>query len=255
MLKKLISKNKGFTLLEILLVIAAIGILASIVIVAINPLRQIGKAENASRWGGINTIQKALDQYYIANGRYPQNVIDDANGLYGEICDTGKEIEGGPTPTDCTGKIDLRELVPSYIAEVTKDPKGGGYKIGINTVNNKISVWADQAALGELIIINPIELSLVINGTNEVGQTLTITLPTGLNISEENVVWYTVDSNGVETQIPGATGTSYTIGVGDVGNNIVAKLEIGGQTLGTASGGSTATVSLSITGIAEVGHH
>jgi len=79
------SKKKGFTLLEILLVIAAIGILASIVIVAINPLKQIGKAENTSRWAGINSIQKALDQYYLVNRSYPGTV---PNGIYGEICDS-----------------------------------------------------------------------------------------------------------------------------------------------------------------------
>ncbi len=224
------NKKKGFTLLEILLVIASIGILASIVIVAINPLRQIGKAENASRWGGINTVQKALDQYYISNGRYPKDIIDDATGLYGEICDTGKEIEGDST--DCTGKIDLRELVPTYIAEIPRDPKGGGYKAGINNVNNKISVFADKAVLGEFIIINPIELSLVINGTNEVGQTLTVTLPTGLNISEESLIWYTVDA-GIETQV--GTGISYVVQTADAGKEIVSKIVIGENVLASGS--------------------
>ncbi len=141
------KRNQGFTLLEILLVIAAIGILASIVIVAINPLKQIGKTRNAARYSNINTIQKALDQYYIANGRYPEGILTE----YQEIC-----VDG-----DITECVDLNELVPTYIAEIPRDPEGGGYKIAINLENNKISVWADKSGLGEFISINSTPTALI----------------------------------------------------------------------------------------------
>jgi prepilin-type N-terminal cleavage/methylation domain-containing protein len=48
--------NKGFTLLEILLVITAIGILASTLLVAINPNRQTNQARNLVRNVDINNI-------------------------------------------------------------------------------------------------------------------------------------------------------------------------------------------------------
>jgi len=63
--------SKGFTLLEILLVIAAIGILASIVLVAINPTRQINQARQAVINSDKNTIEKALQQRLIDTGQYP----------------------------------------------------------------------------------------------------------------------------------------------------------------------------------------
>jgi prepilin-type N-terminal cleavage/methylation domain-containing protein len=146
------KQNKGFTLLEILLVIAAIGILAAIVLVAINPNRQIAQARNTARQADINTIQKAVEQYLIEKGSYPSSI----STTPGYICNTGTEQIGGST--NCSGRVDLRELVPDYIAGIPKDPQATGtsteYNILINPNNNKVAISSDLAE-SKLISLNP----------------------------------------------------------------------------------------------------
>jgi len=132
--------RKGFTLLEILLVIAAIGILAAIVLVAINPNRQIAQARNAQRRSDVNTIYKALEQYLIDNQSYPAGVDE-----------TPKDICG--TTAGC---VNLGVLVPNYLAAIPTDPQGGAYRVSKNSDNNRISVTAPSAELSQKIVINPL---------------------------------------------------------------------------------------------------
>jgi type II secretion system protein G len=129
------TKKKGFTLLEILLVIAMIGILAVIVIVAINPIRQLSQARNAQRRVDINTIEKALEQYAIDNNGYPAGLT----GTYQDIC---------PSSGVC---VDLSILIPNYIAGVPRDPSGANYQVAINPNNGKITVRAPGGELGQSI--------------------------------------------------------------------------------------------------------
>jgi prepilin-type N-terminal cleavage/methylation domain-containing protein len=143
-------EQKGFTLLEILLVIATIGILAAIVIIAINPTRQISQARNAERRSEINSIYKALEQYLIETGSYPVGIT---STVLQDICNTGNNGVGqGTVGSNC---IDLRVLVPDYIAGIPGDPATGSYRVSKNEENNRIRVTATKAELGQVITVNP----------------------------------------------------------------------------------------------------
>ena len=151
------KRQKGFTLLEILLVIAAIGILAVIVLVAINPNRQISQARDAQRRSDVNTIYKAIEQYLIDKGSYPNGINEEPK----EVCKTGNNtITDELIPTTlCDGKVDLRVLVPDYIASIPVDPIGGVYRVNRNLESNRISITAPSTELGQTIAINLVNLT------------------------------------------------------------------------------------------------
>ena len=66
------KKQKAFTMIELLVVIAIISILSTILMVAIDPVGQSIKADDAKRIAMINQLQKALELYNLDHGHYPQ---------------------------------------------------------------------------------------------------------------------------------------------------------------------------------------
>ncbi len=124
-MKTLQSANqKGFTLLEILLVIAAIGILAAIVLVAVNPNRQLAQARNAERKSEVIAISNAVYQFTMDN-----------NGLPAGIDATLRNVVSTSGTTTCTivGSVALATNVSdfvtavtstvSYVASIPRDPQ------------------------------------------------------------------------------------------------------------------------------------
>jgi prepilin-type N-terminal cleavage/methylation domain-containing protein len=125
------THKSGFTLLEILLVVGIIAILAGIVIVAINPSRQLATARDTERRSDLKQINNALLQYYIDNQKFPTSVVSDT---LAEICNSGSG-DGDYCPDET---IDLSVLVPKYLSAIPTDPKGStatttGYHIALNS--------------------------------------------------------------------------------------------------------------------------
>ncbi len=153
------DSSAGFTLLEILLVIALIAILAAIVIIAINPARQVSQANNAQRRADVNTILNAVHQYGIDNDgvltalSLPDDVATDCPS------DTDHEVcKSGGT---CTGLVDLETtLVSTYLAGIPTDPigetaNGAGYHVVVDTTGgtNRVTVCAPDAELTQTISV------------------------------------------------------------------------------------------------------
>ncbi len=69
---------KGFTIVELLIVIVVIGILAALVVVTYNGIQQ--KARDTERKTDINALHGQLEAYQAQNGKYPTlaNVNDTA---------------------------------------------------------------------------------------------------------------------------------------------------------------------------------
>jgi len=98
------SKARGFTLLELLVVVAIIGLLAAFV--GPRYVSQIGKSETAAARAQIEALARALDAFRLDTGHYPSS----AQGL-GALRErpTGEAKWNGPylqkdVPADPWGK-------------------------------------------------------------------------------------------------------------------------------------------------------
>lgn len=63
------QRNKGFTIVELLIVIVVIGILALLVVTTYGGIQQ--KARNSARQSDIQAIQTQVEAYFNQNGYYP----------------------------------------------------------------------------------------------------------------------------------------------------------------------------------------
>ena len=113
---KFFFAKKGFTIIELLIVMAILGVLGVSVILVLNPLQQVKKANDARRKSDLKYITNLLNLYYNDNGRYPAAGTC-ALGTAGFVYSIAGGACGGTGGTSW-----ISALVPKYAATLPIDP-------------------------------------------------------------------------------------------------------------------------------------
>ena len=93
---------KGFTLVELLIVIALIGVLAVAVLAAINPLEQLNRARDTGMESDASQLLAAIDRYYASQEEFPWVTVDEVASNDVEYGFTSAKTEGvGVCGADC----------------------------------------------------------------------------------------------------------------------------------------------------------
>lgn len=111
------QKQAGFTIVELLIVIVVIAILATISIVAYRGIQERGR--DSQRDSDIATITKALEMYYIDNGRFPAG---SCTSVPSSDCTINTGWSTTADPLEESWNHLAAYLVPKYISKMPQDP-------------------------------------------------------------------------------------------------------------------------------------
>jgi len=120
--------KRGFTLIELIIVIAVISILAGAIFVAVDPARRLHETRNARRWSDVTTILDAIKKYQADNEGEHYSEVDSLTNDFVYTIGTEKgavcEISCGDETPD-VNCVDLSGMGTNYLAIVPVDPKDG----------------------------------------------------------------------------------------------------------------------------------
>ena len=164
-----IKKNKGFTLIEMLVVIGIIAILAAVVLVAVNPLRQFASARDSQRRSDLYALTNAIYQFAVEhNGNLPSTSTTPATTA--DIPDCMDPVDYAGDGLDAGAALGLDNvLVPTYVADIPFDPTdtdGDG-----NTITDyTICIQSATGSTGRVVAIAQQEVT---DGTGDAYITVT----------------------------------------------------------------------------------
>lgn len=148
------TKTKGFTLIELLVVVAILAILATVVFVALNPVKRFADARNARRFVDVDSILTAVHEYAVDNN----GVLPAGIGLSDQqlgTCATGGNTICTGAATSC---LNIGTTLAAYLKSIPTDPNGGTasttyYSIS-KDANNIVTVKACNSEVGTTVQIS-----------------------------------------------------------------------------------------------------
>ncbi len=117
-------QERGFTLVELLVVIGVMSVLATSVYILINPVAEMQKARDAERKTDMLKIQAVLEQYRADAGSYPTS-----------------SAPAGQFPSSCGANKTLTYNSVTYMQNIPCDPKTGGI-YGYSSTGTTYSIFA-----------------------------------------------------------------------------------------------------------------
>ncbi len=112
------SKQQGFTIVELLIVIVVIGILAALVITTFTGIQQ--KARNTERETDVKALQGQIEAYYAINGKYP-TLTNLNDGTFRSANMKGLDAEALKDPKGSAQTLVADPAANSYSYDATPD--------------------------------------------------------------------------------------------------------------------------------------
>jgi type IV pilus assembly protein PilA len=141
-MNKFKKSSKGFTLIELVVVIGILAVLLAIVLIAINPGRQFKQANDTKRRSDVNALLNAIHQFSADNkGALPAGIPTGTVADALNISDTGADI--------------CADISPTYISALPVDPSSNDDAITDCTVAYDTNYQVFQDTDGRVTVLAP----------------------------------------------------------------------------------------------------
>ncbi|HZJ34844.1 MAG TPA: prepilin-type N-terminal cleavage/methylation domain-containing protein [Candidatus Angelobacter sp.] len=214
--RQTLNLSKGFTIVELLVVIVVIGVLAALTIVSYTGISQ--RATEASLKSDLTNASQQLKMYQVTNSAYPTSL--DVNNC---LVPASENMCLKPSPGNSYSSytVNNSSALQTFSLDATNDTTV--YRI----TNNSTPV---------AVAATPITAIAAISGaTTAIGNTLTAgaLTPSGATVTYQ---WQSATtSGGTYADISGATASTYTLVIGDLGKYIKIAATGSGNYSGTVA--------------------